>query len=210
MMPDISSVKVLYEKFTKMTKKFILILRQAYSPVVQFDRWKKFSYLMFVPLYLLGRLLKNIYSMGKYSLAYQRLGHAGRNIKLDKNITICGHERIMIGNDVFIGEGSIIDAGRGGSITIDSGCEIAAHVRVISWNHEMAYGEPLRHQEDTCKDVEIGCNVWIGFGVTIIPGVSVGSYSIIAAGAVVVDDVPEGSIVGGVPASVVATVNGYE
>ena len=48
--------------------------------------------------------------------------------------------------------------------------------------------------------VHIKRNVWIGAGATILPGVTVGENSIVAAGAVVTKDVPDNTIVGGVPA----------
>ena len=52
------------------------------------------------------------------------------------------------------------------------------------------------------EPVIIGDDVWIGGRVIILPGVTIGSHSIIAAGAVVTKDVPEWAIVGGTPAKV--------
>ncbi len=57
------------------------------------------------------------------------------------------------------------------------------------------------------KPVIIEENVWIGANVTIIPGVKVGKYSVIAAGSVVIRDVPPYSVVAGVPARVVKTIS---
>ena len=50
--------------------------------------------------------------------------------------------------------------------------------------------------------VVIGDNVWIGANVTILPGVTIGDYVVVAAGAVVTKDVPSGVLVAGVPAIV--------
>lgn len=50
--------------------------------------------------------------------------------------------------------------------------------------------------------IEIGDDVWIGYGSTILSGVKIGQGAIVAAGSVVVKDVPEYSIVGGVPAKI--------
>lgn len=51
--------------------------------------------------------------------------------------------------------------------------------------------------------VIIGDDVWVGANATILPGVTVGNYSVIAAGAVVNRDVPSGALVGGVPARII-------
>jgi acetyltransferase-like isoleucine patch superfamily enzyme len=53
----------------------------------------------------------------------------------------------------------------------------------------------------------IGKNVWIGSNATILPGVTIGDGSIVAAGAVVTKDVPPNTVVGGVPARIIKTVN---
>jgi maltose O-acetyltransferase len=50
------------------------------------------------------------------------------------------------------------------------------------------------------KTVTIGRNVWVGSGCIILPGVTIGDNSVIAAGSVVTKDVPEGALMGGVPA----------
>ena len=56
------------------------------------------------------------------------------------------------------------------------------------------------------KPVTIGNDVWIGGNVIILPGVTIGSNVIIAAGAVVTKDIPDNSLVGGVPAKVLRTI----
>ena len=50
-------------------------------------------------------------------------------------------------------------------------------------------------------------NVWIGANVAIMPGVTIGKHSVVAAGSVVTTDVPPDSVVAGVPAKVVRTLN---
>jgi acetyltransferase-like isoleucine patch superfamily enzyme len=54
-----------------------------------------------------------------------------------------------------------------------------------------------------CKPILIKRKAWIGVGATILPGVTVGENAVVAAGAVVSKDVPDNTIVGGVPAKVI-------
>lgn len=56
--------------------------------------------------------------------------------------------------------------------------------------------------------VTIGENVWIGSNATILPGVMIGNNSVVAAGAVVTKDVPENTVVAGVPAKVIKEIEG--
>ena len=65
---------------------------------------------------------------------------------------------------------------------------------------EAAYGVPL----DATGPVDIRDNVFIGHQAIVLPGVTIGPDAIVAAGAVVTSDVPPGSVVGGVPARVIA------
>jgi maltose O-acetyltransferase len=54
--------------------------------------------------------------------------------------------------------------------------------------------------------VRIGNDVWIGGNVTILPGVTIGNNVVVAAGAVVTKDVPDDSLVGGVPARLIREI----
>jgi acetyltransferase-like isoleucine patch superfamily enzyme len=56
------------------------------------------------------------------------------------------------------------------------------------------------------KPIVIKRNAWIGAAVTILPGVTVGENSVVAAGAVVTKDVPANTVVAGVPAKVIKTI----
>jgi len=104
-----------------------------------------------------------------------------------------------VGSNVFINSGAVID-GRGG-ITIGNHVMIGPNVCITSSTHQykdltlpmMIHGHELR-------PVIIGNDVWIGANATILGGVTIGQGAIIAAGAVVNNDVEKFAIVGGVPA----------
>ena len=63
--------------------------------------------------------------------------------------------------------------------------------------------EPARRKDLLPAPIVIGRKVWIGSNATVLPGVTIGDRSIVAAGAVVNRDVPPDVIVGGVPAKVI-------
>ena len=65
---------------------------------------------------------------------------------------------------------------------------------------------PFREQGHSGGTILIGENVWIGAGVVVLPDVTISSNSIVGAGSVVTHDVPAYSVVGGVPARVIKTL----
>ncbi|TCD02013.1 hypothetical protein EZ449_19380 [Pedobacter frigidisoli] len=90
----------------------------------------------------------------------------------------------------------------GGKILIGEKCLIAQNVNLIGSNHSIAKEHNILDQswDDSKLNVIIGNDVWIGCGATILPGVKIGNGAIIAAGSVVVRDVEEYAIHGGIPA----------
>jgi acetyltransferase-like isoleucine patch superfamily enzyme len=91
----------------------------------------------------------------------------------------------------------------GAHVTVTGGVNFVTHDGAV-WVFREA--EP---DIDRFGRIVVGDNVFIGLKATILPGVTIGDDSVIAAGAVVVRDVPSGSIVGGVPARVLTTVEAY-
>ncbi|MDI9873364.1 acyltransferase [Flectobacillus rivi] len=96
---------------------------------------------------------------------------------INNNLNLSCFERIEIGNNVVISENVCIRD---------------------SDNHDI-----LNISHEKTKPIIIGNHVWIGMNVTILKGVHIGDGAIIAAGAVVTSNVPEKSIVAGVPAKVI-------
>lgn len=98
-------------------------------------------------------------------------------------------ESITIGNDTLIGSNVLITDHQHGNLD--------KLVPNTAFNNQ-----PLHSK----GPVVIGENVWIGENVCIMPGVTVGSHSVIGANAVVTKDVPEGAVVGGVPARIISSL----
>ena len=104
---------------------------------------------------------------------------------------------ISLGKNVFINHGcSFLDLG---GITLEDGVMVGPCVKITSENHPV---EPNRRKTMLPASVVICENAWIGAGATLLPGVTVGRNSVVAAGAVVNRDVPPNTVVGGVPARV--------
>lgn len=112
--------------------------------------------------------------------------------------------RVKFGKGVFINHSAILSAS--GGIEFDDGCMAAPGLRIATINHDMAN----RHTLYTYGKVRVGKNAWIGMNVTICPGVTIGEYAVVAAGAVVTKDVPAYAMVGGVPAKVIRCLDPSE
>jgi acetyltransferase-like isoleucine patch superfamily enzyme len=88
-----------------------------------------------------------------------------------------------------------------GPVTIGSHVNLAQGITVTALNHNFK-DTSLRIDEQgfSTKPIVIGDDVWIGANAVILPGVTIGKHVVVAAGAVVTKDVPDNTIVGGVPA----------
>lgn len=91
-----------------------------------------------------------------------------------------------------------------GSIHIGSNVQIAPACGFYPYSHGMALGTPMREQPMTSSgDIVIADDAWIGYGVIVLENTRIGEGAVVAAGAVVREDVPDLAIVAGVPARVV-------
>ena len=102
------------------------------------------------------------------------------------------------GKDVFINSSCHFQDQ--GGITIGDVTMIGHNVVLATIHHAL---EPEKNRRNSYAPITIGKHVWIGSNATILPGVTIGDGAIVAAGAVVSRDVPENTIVGGVPATVI-------
>jgi acetyltransferase-like isoleucine patch superfamily enzyme len=115
-------------------------------------------------------------------------------------------EFVHIGARTAVGSHNII-WGQGG-VTIGSDCLLGPHVVIVSENHvHNDPAVPIRSQGNARAPVDIGDDCWIGAGARIMMGVTLGRGSVVGAGSVVTRDVPEFSVVVGVPARVIGTRN---
>lgn len=114
----------------------------------------------------------------------------------------CHEGEVEIGAKTVMGQECTISAYR--KVRIGAECVIADRTMFIDFDHGVVeVDRPIRSQGIYMKDVNVGSNVWIGYGAAILRGVSVGDNSIIGTNSVVTKDVPANAVVGGVPARVI-------
>lgn len=90
-----------------------------------------------------------------------------------------------------------------GGITIGDGSLIGHNVVLATINHDLS---PFKNRENHYAPIVIEDNVWIGSNATILPGITIGRWAVVAAGAVVTKDVEAYTVVGGVPAKEIRKV----
>ncbi|SDC96272.1 sugar O-acetyltransferase [Niabella drilacis] len=106
-----------------------------------------------------------------------------------------------IGKNVFINFDCIfLDLG---GITIEDNVLIAPKVSLLSEGHPLS---PQSRHVLVPGHIHIKKNAWIGANATILPGVTIGENAIVASGAVVSKDVPDNTVVGGVPAKIIKSI----
>ena len=111
-------------------------------------------------------------------------------------------EFVTLGKNIYINHAcSMLTLGR---ITIEDDVLIGPKVNLITEGHPI---DRDNRKALEVKPVVIKRNAWLGAGVTILPGVTVGENSIVAAGAVVNRDVPANTVVGGIPAKIIKTID---
>ncbi len=157
----------------------------------------------------------------------------GRNSYVAYPATIRNHQAIDIGDAVFIREHSwlnVTDSRKDGraSLIIGDGCYIGRFAQINAYcdvliepyvlladrvfisDVDHSYNNtdvPVMYQGITeQKPVKLCSGCWIGIGAVIMPGVTIGSNSVVAANAVVTKDVPSGVIVGGIPAKIIKSI----
>lgn len=133
----------------------------------------------------------------QYRHLQQMLGAVGERVWIAKTFNCDCGKNIFIGND-FTGNHNL-------TILDIREVYIGNHVMIGPNTLITTVGHPLspmgrRQYHASAQPVRIGNDVWIGGNVTILPGVTIGNNVVVAAGAVVTKDIPDNTLVGGVPA----------
>lgn len=111
------------------------------------------------------------------------------------DVIIGDHTRVGIHNTII------------GPVSIGNHVNLAQGITVTALNHNFSDPDKrIDEQGISTVAVSIGDDVWIGANAVVLPGVTIGSHSVVAAGAIVTKDVPKGSLVAGVPAKIIKQI----
>ena len=111
-----------------------------------------------------------------------------------------GNGGVRLGNRVEVNNFCIVNDT--GGVDIGECTVIGPGARIISYQHRYARGATIQSQPVDARPIRIGRDVWLGANAIVLSGVTIGDGAVVAAGAVVRDDVPDYAVVAGVPAVV--------
>ncbi len=136
------------------------------------------------------------------ALLRQTLRHVGEDVVV-RAPYFCEYGAISIGDGTFINVDAVmLDVA---PITIGAACQIATRVQLLTATHPID-PEPRRIGWEYAEPIAIADNVWLGGGVIVCPGVTIGQDTVVGAGAVVTKDLPAGVVAAGVPARVLREI----
>jgi len=156
---------------------------------------------LFAPLYQhRGRGSKIYWSVRMDTPPYRRFSLGKKSVVESFSCINNAVGDVMIGDYTRVGLHNTII----GPVTIGNHVNLAQGITVTALNHN--YSDTTKRIDEqgvSTKPVVIGDDVWIGANAVILPGVTIGSHVVVAAGAVVTKDVPDYTLVAGIPAKVI-------
>jgi maltose O-acetyltransferase len=117
-------------------------------------------------------------------------------------------DNLDIGRDVVVSTDVTINVD--GPVAIGDGASIGPFVRIYTATHQLGPGPRRMTPEPSGRPVSIGAGAWLRVGATVLPGVSIGEGTVIAAGSVVTRDIGPNVLAEGNPAVVVRTLRSDE
>ncbi|MBQ9439196.1 MAG: sugar O-acetyltransferase [Paludibacteraceae bacterium] len=160
-------------------KERAIVRCKEYNAIDDTDYSAQYDYLKF----MLGSCGEKVWIAKTFNCDNGKNIHIGNNFTGNYNLTILDIREVYIGDNVMIGPNTLITT-------------VGHPLTPMARRQHMAIAKP----------VHIGNDVWIGGNVTILPGITIGNNVIIAAGAVVTKDIADNTLVGGVPARPIKSI----
>ena len=131
------------------------------------------------------------------------LGSLGEGAYVKPPLAVDYGENVHIGARTFVNSNlTALDVAR---ITIGEDCQIGPNVQLLTPTHPVE-PQPRRDKLEAARPIVLGDNVWLGGGVIVCPGVTIGDNTVVGAGSVVVRDLPANVVAVGNPARVVREI----
>jgi maltose O-acetyltransferase len=138
-------------------------------------------------------------------LLEQLLGAVGEDTEIRPPLYVDYGSNLRIGARCFANFGLVaLDVA---AVTIGDDVQIGPNVQLLTPTHPVEPG-PRRQKWEAAQPITIGDNVWLGGGVIVLPGVSIGADTVVGAGSVVTRDLPAGVVAVANPARVFGTLEG--
>lgn len=139
----------------------------------------------------------------RHRLLGELLGSYGRDCEVRAPFHCDYGYQLHLGDRVFVNFGLVaLDVAR---ITIGDDTQIGPNVQLLTAEHPLEPG-PRRDKWESARPILIEDNVWLGGGVIVCPGVTIGRDTVVGAGSVVTQDLPAGVLAVGSPARIVRTL----
>jgi maltose O-acetyltransferase len=135
-------------------------------------------------------------------LARTALKRCGKQLRISSNVNIFNPQNMTVGDNVYIGPSCYFG---GGEIVLEDEVNIGPFVTVAAGKHTMRDGS-YRFGPYEYGRIHVGRGTWLCASTVITSGVTIGKGCLVAAGSVVTKDVPDYSMVGGVPAKLIETI----
>jgi acetyltransferase-like isoleucine patch superfamily enzyme len=190
-----------------MLKSFIRGIWQLRDPLLLRDLGERRFHLAKI------QALRQQFPSAKISNDLILINHEPQRLMLSGSVTVSqgtilafgddlnGYGKITIGDRTWIGQYNNLRAG-GGNLQIGEDCLISQFCTLVASNHQKQREIPIKTQpsDQSRAGIILGNDVWLGAGVTVLPGVKIGDGAVIGANAVVNQAVPDYEIWGGIPA----------
>jgi maltose O-acetyltransferase len=137
------------------------------------------------------------------ALLRELLGHVGERVQVRPPFFCEFGTQVSIGSGTFVNVDCVmLDVA---AITLGEACQLGPRVQLLTPTHPVDPG-PRRAGWEAAEPIAVGANVWLGGGVIVLPGVTIGDDTVVGAGSVVSRDLPAGVVALGVPARAVREI----